>query len=705
MANQQTMAAPQSIDVAIAHHHAARLAEAEAIYRQILAAEPNHLDALHLLGVVAIQRGRAQEAIDLISQSLAGRPENHNALNHLGEAYRAMDRLDEASTCFERALHLKQDFFQAYNNLGNVCQAQGKLDQAIALYQKSLAINPGYAEAHVNLGNVFQEITNWNGAIECYQRALAIRPDFAEASFNLGNLFKVLRRTDEAIPLYEKTLTIKPELYLNHLALARAYQEVGEREKAIACFRQACALDPDNPEARWGLVLTELALVHDSMDVVGNYRDAFARGLDELDAWFDSTRVQGGFNAIGTQQPFYLAYHDENNRNLLARYGALCNRLAKHWQDEHRLLPRKRPRRPKVRVGLVSAHLYGHSVWHALLKGWCEQLDKQRFELHIFSPGAIRDTETDSARACATSFVGGGKSAYQWSQTIIEKELDILIFPEIGMDPMTAKLANLRLAPVQATTWGHPETSGLPTMDYYISGADFEPSDAAENYTEQLMLLPNLSCYYRALEIPNEQLALEGLGIDAKSPLFICPGTPFKYAPEHDSIYVAIAKRLGHCQFLFFKYPVGSLFRQLMNRLDGAFSSAGLNFSAYAVEIPWLSKPQFNSLLRQADVYLDTIGFSGFNTAMQAIECGLPVVSKDGRFLRGRLASGILKRLDMRETIVESDEEYVELVVRLAQDPGVRRALRERIARSRSVLFDDVAPIRALEEFLQAAIK
>jgi protein O-GlcNAc transferase len=705
MTTEQSATLAETIESAVRHHQKNRLVEAEAIYRAILDADPENLDALHLLGVVEYQRHRPQEAVELISRSLAGNPSNYHALNHLGEAYRAMQCLDEAMTCFERALDLKEDYFQAYNNMGNVYHDREKPDLAIACYQKAIAINPDYAEAHTNLGNAFQDRGEQNGAIACYRRSLEIRPDFAPTLFNLGNIYKSLRLYDEAIPLYQKAIVSKSDFVDAHLALARSLQESGEREEAIASFERACSLQPENPEAQWGIVFCKLSLVPDAHEAVVDYRATFADELDELDKWFRGDRIDNGYSAIGTIQPFYLAYHEENNRDVLARYGALCNRLAGHWQNRQELALRKRSRRSRIRLGLVSSHIRDHSVWHALIKGWCQQLDERLVDLYIFSTSAVHDTQTDSARSRATQFLGGDWIPHRWAKKILEHEPDVLLYPEIGMDPMTAKLATLRLAPVQATTWGHPETSGLPTMDYYISATDFEPADAQHNYTERLFLLPHLGCYYPALNVAAEEPSLEAAGIDAERSIFICPGTPFKYAPQNDWTFVEIAKRIGRCQFVFFKYPLERLHSQLIRRLGAAFASAGLDVRDFVVEIPWLSKAQFTGLMRRADLYLDTIGFSGFNTAMQAVECGLPIVTKDGRFLRGRLASGIMKRLGVTETIAASEEQYVDLAVTLAEDRSLRADLRSRIEKSRQFLFDDLAPVRALEELLLTVAK
>ncbi len=700
MSRANSFASPQALESAVAHHQAGRISEAETIYRQVLHAEPDNFDALHLLGVIELQRGRAQDAVDLISQSLAGQPQNFHALNHLGEAFRALGFLDEARTCFERAFALNAEYAPAYNNLGNVYQASGRLDVAVSWYQKALEVNPNYAEAHTNLGNAAQESGHWDDAIARYNRALKLRPDFPEASFNLGNVYKTLRRYDDAIPHYERTIALNPALVEAHLALARSHHELGEREQAIECFQRAATMQPENGEARWGLVLTQLDLVHDDPQAVESHRRAFVQGLNELDRWFDGERINSGFNAIGSQQPFYLAYQEENNREVLSRYGALCRRLAASWQEEQRLVPRKGKRGNRARLGIVSAHICDHSVWHAIVKGWCTQLDPQRVELDIFHLGKTIDRETEIAKSHASRFVHGLVRPQQWAEAILAEPLDVLIYPEIGMDPMTAKLANLRLCPVQATTWGHPETSGLPTIDYYLSAAAFEPEDAQQNYSEKLVTLPNLGCYYQPLDIVREPLSLDELGLPNDEPLFICPGTPFKYAPRHDWIYPAIARQLGRCRFAFFKYPLENLSKRLMQRLRASFTQTGLRSEDHVVELPWLSKGRFASLMAQADAYLDTIGFSGFNSAMQAIECGLPVETREGKYLRGRLASGILRRMRAPDLIAQDEGQYVELAARLALKGPLRDRVVGTIQQAPHVLYRDHHPVRFLESFV-----
>jgi predicted O-linked N-acetylglucosamine transferase (SPINDLY family) len=281
----------------------------------------------------------------------------------------------------------------------------------------------------------------------------------------------------------------------------------------------------------------------------------------------------------------------------------------------------------------------------------------------------------------------------------------VLIYPEIGMDPMTLKLASLRLAPVQAASWGHPETTGLPTIDCYLSAEGLEPHGAQAHYTERLVALPHLGCYVEPYAGPVAVVEPGRWGLPADTPLLLCPGTPFKYAPEHDTLYAQIARRLGACRLCFFVSRVEELTQKLRCRLARAFEQQGLEFERHVSFIPWLPRPEFYGLMQRADLMLDTLGFSGFNTALQAVECALPLVTCEGRFLRGRLASGILERIGLPELVARDEAQYVDLAVRLIQDAELRGQLRRRIASGRHALYRDTAPIRSLEDFLQRAVR
>ena len=690
-----------------------RIEEAIGHYHKALEIQPDYLDAHFNLGNAYQGQGRLDEALDSYKTVMSLNPAFAEAYNNAGIVYGARNQWNEAILSFQQALSVNPAFAEAHGNLGKAFIGQGKLDQALRSCRQALSLNPKLVNAHFYLGNALKELGKPDEALASYQNALSLDPDFADALNNAGIAHCEQGHLEKAVPLFRRALSVKPDSAVTHYNLGHAFSMRGDLAEALLCYRKALSLMPEYSEARWACTMAQIPLVYEANADLQQFRSAFSRELAELADWFvaDPTRMANGFKAVGTHQPFYLAYQEENNRDFLARYGDLCARLMGAWQDAQGFSAPPPSRRPKVALGIVSANFCTHSVWNAIIKGLLLQLDRTRFELHLFSVGGVEDEETALAKSLASRFEQGRKDLHEWAQAIRGSRLDVLVYPEIGMDGITARLAGMRLAPVQAMTWGHPQTSGLPTIDYFLSAEDFEPADgqgerrAQEHYTERLVALPHLGCSYPPLPVTAVAPNLAGVDARLESPLLLCPGAPFKYLPQHDWILVEIARRLGQCRILF---VVGSrlenLSAKLRDRLDRAFTLAGLDFSKYVAFIPWQQRPEYYGLMKRVDVFLDTIGFSGFNTAMQAIECGLPVVALDGRFMRGRLGSGILKRMGLAELVAESEQGYIDLAVRLARDAGYRRHMRERIEANRHVLFNDAAPIRGLEDFLASVV-
>ena len=614
-------------------------------------------------------------------------------------------RLAEAELLFRQVLDADAECFDALHGLGIVDDLNGRHEEAISRLRKAVALNPSHAQARSCLGRALLNLGQVKEARECLEQALALDPEVAEAHSNLARIFVTEGKTAEALVAFQDALLFNPNLPEAHFGLGALLQAQGMIEDALDCFQTALSLCPEFVEARWRLAMSQLAAVYRANDEPERCRSAFSAALKELDAWFDSNRIVDGYRGVGTQQPFYLAYQEQDNRPLLSEYGDLCARLMRYWYDAQGISLPTLARSGPIRVGIVSAHIHDQSVWNAITKGWCRLLDRDRFSLHMFQVAGPEDKETAYARSRAAFFLRGAGEVRQWVDAIVGQRLDVIIYPEIGMDPMTMKLASMRLAPVQAVAWGHPETSGLPTIDHFLSAEDFEPANARKNYRENLVLLPHLGCSYQPLAATPGHADGDDFGVEGSGPALLCPGFPFKYLPANDWIFVEIARRLGACRFIFFNHVYENLSEALEQRLSMAFERADLYFPNFGTFIPRLSRPRFYGLMRRADVCLDTMGFSGFNTALQAVECGLPLVTREGRYMRGRLASGVLKRLGLTELVATSDSDYVELAVKLAQDADYRDRIRGRLAASRETLYDDVAPVRALENFLVEATR
>lgn len=702
VATAPAYAAPR-LNLGIAHEALGETGEALRSYEAALRIEPGNAYVNYNLGKLLHTQEDPQRAEKHLRAALASKPDFPEALVVLASVHDSAGDADAALAALEAALALRPDYAGALRNYGLLLDRLGRVSELEPVLRRAIAADPADAQAPYRLGKLLADRGMLHEAERCLEHALHAKPDFADARVGLGNVLAQAGRLGEAADCYRRALALDPRIVEARVNLGNVLKDQGRRREALECCATAIALNPESPEARWVRLMCLVPAIREAGEDMSAQRRKFASGLEELERWFDRDRAAAGHQAVGVAQPFWLAYQEQDNRELLQRYGRLCARLMGRWQTQSGA-PVRASREPgPVRVGVVSQYFRSHSVWHAIVKGWFQRLDRTRFELSAFCLGAGEDQETRYARSRAARFVQGAGSLRQWVDAIVDAKPDVLIYPEIGMDPMSLKLASMRLAPVQAASWGHPETTGLPTIDSYLSAADLEPAEAQAYYSERLVALPNLGCWLQPETVDPTPPDLDHLGIEADAPLLLCPGTPFKYAPEHDRALTEIAHRLGRCRLVFFEYRSGELSSLLRARLATAFGARGLDFDRCVSFVRWQSREAFFGLLGRADVFLDSIGFSGFNTALQAVQCGLPVVTLEGRFLRGRLASGILKRIGMRELVVDDEEAYIALAVRLAQDPEYRATIRRRIEAGREVLYEDAAPIRALEDFLLAS--
>jgi predicted O-linked N-acetylglucosamine transferase (SPINDLY family) len=239
----------EALAIAVRHHQAGRLQAAEEIYRQVLAVEPNHTEAIHLLGVIAHQAGRHRIAVEYIGRAIELNGMVAAFHSNLGEAHRALRAIPEAVACYRRALELKPDFAQAHYNLGNALKGRGELDEAVACYRRAVELKPDYAEAHNNLGNTLKDQGKPEEAVACYRRALELKPDSADAHNNLANALKDQGKLDEAAACCRRALELKPDFAEAHNNLGAVFKEQGSPDEAIACYRRAIDLKPDFAEA------------------------------------------------------------------------------------------------------------------------------------------------------------------------------------------------------------------------------------------------------------------------------------------------------------------------------------------------------------------------------------------------------------------------------------------------------------------------
>lgn len=622
----------------------------------------------------------------------------------LAKASRALaaGRADEAQRHFTAVLQHDAGHAQAHFHLGNLLLAQGRLDAAEMHLRRACAAQPGHAQALCNLGALLKDRGRGDEAMALLEQALAQQPTLAPALFNLALLRIGQRRWADAVTLLRHYMTAAPRDAEGPYWLGNALMGDGDAVAARQAYARALKLDDKLVQARWGLGMAQWPAVAQSGAEQAAAPAAFERELTQMQAWFAKHPKVDAVPAVGAQQPYYAAYVAQNHRDRLGTYGALATSLMAGWARKVGAPAPARARGSRCRVGIVSAHLHSHSVWHALLRGWVEHLDPTQFELQLFHTGSERDAETEWAARRVVRLHHGLGPWTAWAKAVSDARIDVLVYPEIGMDSTTLRLAALRLAPVQLASWGHPVTTGLPTIDGFVSAEAFEPPGAQAHYTETLIELPRLGCCYRPFGTRAVQPDLSPWGVSAADRLLLCAGTAFKYAPRDDALLVDVARRCRPCKLLFFRPATQHLAALLEQRLRAAFGAAGVDFDASVCFVPWQSQAAFFGLLDRADVYLDTVGFSGFNSAMQALERGVPVVAWEGEFMRGRFASGLLRQAGLSDWVAHTPEDYAAAVELLCADRGLRDRLRGHITTRRHGLYEDRAAVAAFAQRLLA---
>jgi protein O-GlcNAc transferase len=654
-----------------------------------------------------LRSDRFTEATQLCEESLAILPNSSELHFYRSNLYvRAGDKSSAIESC-ERALALNPAFIAAQQTLSRLLFDTEQFDRAEVSYRREIELIPEHFGPRHQLGLIFIRTGRYTEAIELLKQAIVLNPNSGASYSSLGAAYTNLASGDMvalAHANYEKAVAVEPGNSDFHHNLGESYRLGGQIDLALSSFDRAIELNPGNVKARWMRVMLWAPAFSSKGDVDSPNRSGFETELARFEDWWVRSDTDGAM-FVGEAQPFFLTYQEENNLALLKRYGRVCAMAMQRWLDRQKSPPFMRPLVKRARLGVVSPDIRLHSVWMALIKGWLRSFDHERFELVVFSLTDRADAETTWASENSDVFIGGPKTLTQWVAAIREQNCELLLYPAVGLHPLVMKLASLRLAPLQINTWGHPDTSGLPTLDWYVSAECFEPADAQAHYSERLLLLPHLGNRIQPSDLASIEPDFGALNIDLEKPILVCPGMPFKYQPAHDDIFVEIARRLPDAQLVFFRPSAGDLADILKARISKVFEAARLQVGDHVRFIGWLSLQEFHCLLRRADVMLDTIGFSGYNTAVQAMECGLPVVTREGQFLRGRLASGVLRRMNLPELIVQTKPDYVNLVVRLVADRLYREHIRHEIRRRRSVLFDDSSAMGPFQDFLESVAR
>jgi protein O-GlcNAc transferase len=725
-------------------HQQGQLAQAETLYRQVLAVQPDHADALHFLGVLESQRGRREPGLSLIDRAVALNPRNIAAFYNRAGILRDMKRLEEALDSYDRALALKTDHTGALNNRGAVLHDLKRYAEAIASYDRAIALRPDHADVHSNRGNALVELGRFEEALESFDRSLAIAPD-AAAHFGRGNALASLGRLDEALNSFDRALAATPDdaRILNNRGNVLA--RMSRHEDAVKSFDRAIIADPRYVEACQG---RGDALIHlkRPADALASYDQALGSRPDHAGSLYGRahalSELKRDDEAILAYELLLRARPDHPYALGMLLY---AKRTACDWQDHAAIVAKviegvrdggkiasplaflavsdseqdnaqcsnilvgdkfkpatsplwrgERYRHDCIRLVYLSADFGVHAV-ATQIAGVFERHDRSRFETIAMSYGG-NDRSAMRARLerAFDRFIDiQGTSDAEAASQIRAMEADIVV----DLTGLTGRsrpgLLALRPAGLQVQYLGFAGSLGAGYVDYVIADETVIPEHNRRHYAEKVVYLPDTympTDSGRAIAARRPSRAEAGL--PEKGFVFCAFNNTYKFSPEVFDIWMRL---LGAVEGSVLWLPaMNDTARRHLVREAGArgVASTRLIFAPYVA-----SDADHLARLSLADLFLDTRPYNAHSSASDALWAGVPVVTQPGATFAGRVGASLLEACGLNELIAESAASYEAIALRLTRDEAAHAALKATIQGNlRScALFDTARFTRHLE--------
>ena len=633
-----------------------------------------------------------KKVIELIKKN----PKSFVLYNLFGAILSSQKNFGKAIINYKKSIAINPDYAEGHNNLGSALYKLEKFSEAINSYQRAIKIKPSFTEAYNNLGVTFKELGKFSEAIDSYQRAIKINPEYVEVYNNLGNVYDINENVDEAILNYKKAIKIDANFAEAYSNLGHLLKEIGKADEARNCEKKLLSLKPNDIGYRINTTLSIIPIVN-SVEEINFYRNKYQKGLEFLKKNQYRTEKPGD---MITTDFFHLGYHAKENLELMKNTSDLFRQIIPNINYVSKNID-KQKKQKRIRVGFISGFLTKHTVGK-LFGGLIKNIDRKKFDIIIFhthrTKKSLIKNEIDSHSNKVINLSNRIKEQHEQ----VEKEnLDIIFYPEIGMSAITYFLAFARLAPVQIVSWGHPETTGINTIDYFLSSTLLEPNNAKRKYSERLICLSQFPLYYEPPQNLGPLKNRKDLKLPENIRLYGCPQSLFKFHPDFDLILAEILFQDPESYIVL----IGGEGKEkywseiLKKRWSKSFSI--LNKKVLFTNT--LSLLEFISLCKCVNVLLDPLHFGGGNSFLEAMLVGTPSITMPGTHLKTNITAAAYKQMKILNPPIASNlKEYVDLAVELAQDTKKNKLLREnsKIA-AKKYLYNNSKTLKEFEKFLE----
>ncbi|POM59540.1 hypothetical protein PHPALM_31709, partial [Phytophthora palmivora] len=715
---------------------------ASRIYRYVLEIFPNHGQAQHLLGLALYQDEELRQALPLLYRAVQSNESEPNYHNSLGICLKALGRVDEAIKHYRRALELNPNQVQASVNLGDAMQSKGKWEEALKEYTKvakapmsllESQLEPGKAEnvakdATGRMCELIRVTDGWYHADRCLNEALKRWPDEPVFHNDRGNLLSNAGQFETAVDEYQRSSDLG--LLAGMLNLADTLEALGETQKSIALYNQILGseiVDRFNPRTRIMVMKATVLprVLPSTQKEIDAYRDRFEREVEALLHNLDSLdRTEVDPNRISLSTAITLTAHNRNNRELKAAMGHLYWQLLYQRQmvredyiasygivplpytQRHEDIARPEIGPRRLRVGFVSRYIFNSAVG-LYMSELLPTFNQDKYEVIVFAIGQSKSMKVmKEMEAIAETIVALPKDVRFAREEIRAWNVDVLVYPELGMDKTTYFVSLARLAPIQAAWWGNADTSGVPTMDYYLT-SEHEHSSVNSHYSEAVYQFKGMGIYHKLPVLPKKNINRDQVRRAIEERFDISSDFHFYLAIEsiihiHPDFDVAVAKLFEQDKKAHLFLLSTSSRTMWKTQLQSRMESAGVDPDRLHFLID-VDQKQESMLMRAADAVMASLHLTRPRASLQAFAVAVPVVTFPNELWASRITYGFYQQMEMNDLIATSHDEYVALAIKLATDAKFHKKMVQLIQRNRSKLSEDVQAVQEWEKFFDFA--
>jgi tetratricopeptide (TPR) repeat protein len=662
--------------------------QAEPCLQKYIDKSKKSFEALHLLARVYNQLGKSVLAMDYLEKAYLINNKN-NQLNQLYAEYSFL--FTSKKTC----LSLVNTMLAGDPDNINLLTTKAKALLKHRDYNNALDVYDSLVLRSTDSGFLFGQASckagmgNWEAALSTIKTALDLSPSNSEICALYLKCLQTLSRYTKFVEYIVKNYqhlgqTIKEK----NIALAYSFLNLlaADDDDIAAKFMALQKLLPSVPDEMWNLHIASICTpVFSSNKSINEYRGRYIAAIEK------TGKIECGPHLANFRPTshFYLSYNGLNNRSINEQLSDL------YPVKNNIKLSVSANANVKKKMLVISDMLYDRHTISKLNLGLLAGLSNGAFDVTVWVPGVEKFTPVKQLKNVIKKVNVVSKDIELMISNVKKIKPDFIFYPEIGMSSLIYALANERLAPVQFTSWGHPDTTGIKNIDCFVSSNYLEPKNAEEHYSEKLICLSKLPSVYPPVDYEKASTShIEGF--EQQSKYITCLQSAFKFHPEFDEIIRAILEQNPKVKLYIISSRGSDL---LMKR----FKESGID-DERVITLPKMKNNDFLNVYSQATVVLDPIHFGGGNTVYEGMSLGIPIVTLPGEFMRGRVTYAAYKQMDFENLIAKSKEHYVELVNKLIQDDGFNKETRQKIVHKQHLLFDTTEIVQELEDKLLGLI-